>query len=223
MTDIVSEETYSDSAYLRDSAGFFQTLSSIAFYELSQEQLDALRQVDWLAMAQESEDILAEGYRQLGRYLSRAGLNIRQDLAVEYARIFLGAGIADGKIASPFESVFTSPGGLMMQDSRDDVVRIYAKNGMRADPELQVPEDHLSFELGFVAFMAGKTADALDAGEDVAALLTTQITFIDQHLLNWLDDLAARVEQYANSAFYPAVMKVMIGTLKQHREYLAEM
>ena len=51
------------------------------------------------------------------------------DLAVDYARVFLGAGEANGKAAYPYESVYTSPEGLVRQEARARVRAIYAAGG----------------------------------------------------------------------------------------------
>lgn len=228
MTDIVHDD-YTDAAYLQDTAGLLHTFSSMLFLELTQEQIDSLRAIDWSAMAADAaSEAMAEGYRGIGRYLSRSGANVRQDLAVEYARIFLGAGVTEEQLAVPFESVFTSPEAIMMQDARDDVVRIFRSQGMTVDASLNVPEDHISFELDFLAFMAERTASEIETQEPLwheraAALVNVQASFIDEHVLNWFDKLASRVEASALSTFYPSVMKVLRETLKEHRAVLGEM
>ena len=247
MTDIIQEpqEAYTDSQYLMDTAGFLHTLSSILFLELTQTQIDALKDLDWAQMV--TDDMspeMASGYKGIGRYLARSGANVRQDLAVEYARIFLGAGVSEEQLAVPFESVFTSPEGIMMQDSRDDVVRVFRSQGMAVDKDLNVPEDHISFELDFLAFMADRTAAALDAQDgsatkdpadpatatnqadavnQVADLISVQVSFIENHLLNWIDPLMERVEACALSPFYPSVMKVLKSTLTEYKAALQEM
>ena len=43
---------------------------------------------------------------------------------------FLGAGIAEGLVAFPFESVYTSKDRLVMQDAYEQVLRIYRSNGV---------------------------------------------------------------------------------------------
>ena len=253
MAETIQEpqEAYTDSQYLMDTAGFLHTLSSILFLELTQTQIDALKDLDWTQMA--TDDMspeMASGYKGIGRYLARSGANVRQDLAVEYARIFLGAGVSEEQLAVPFESVFTSPEGIMMQDSRDDVVRVFRSQGMAVDKDLNVPEDHISFELDFLAFMAERTAAALDAQDGSATkdsadpatatiqadatnpaaatnpatdLISVQVSFIENHLLNWIDPLMERVETCALSPFYPSVMKVLKSTLTEYKAALQEM
>ena len=228
MTDMdenaAAAEQYTASEYLLEAESFLRTLASLLYKELTQEQIDALRGYDFMAMREDTEnEDLSNGFYGLGRYLKRCGLNVRQDLAVEYARIFLAAGVADGIGATPYESVFTSPEGLLMQDARDEVVKIYRRQGMKVDKELNDPEDHLTFEIQFLANMCEKTRTALEAEEDVKELITVQVDFIDNHIFNWLDDLMGKVDEYAVSGFYPSVMQVIRGYLTEHKAILLEL
>jgi len=52
------------------------------------------------------------------------------DLAVDYARIFLGVGIAEGSAAYPYESVYTSKKRIIMQDTLDQVKAMYVAKGI---------------------------------------------------------------------------------------------
>jgi anaerobic sulfite reductase subunit A len=49
------------------------------------------------------EGELTEGYRIFEDYFRNPGLDPLTDLAVDYARVFLGAGIAEGDVAYPYE------------------------------------------------------------------------------------------------------------------------
>ena len=218
------EEQYTASEYLEEAESFLRTLASLLYKELTQEQIDALRAYDFMSMRNDTEnEDLSNGFYGLGRYLKRCGVNVRQDLAVEYARIFLAAGVADGIGATPYESVFTSPEGLLMQDARDEVVKIYRKQGMKVDKELNDPEDHLAFEIQFLANMCEKTRAALDAEEDVKELVGVQVDFIDNHIFNWINALMDKVDEYAMSGFYPSVMQVIRGYLTEHKAILNEL
>lgn len=210
--------------YLRESANFLRTLGSLMYAELTQEQIESLKAQNLAALGGEEEGLMGDGFRGIGRYLSRSGMNVRQDLAVEYARIFLGAGVSAKQSAAPFESVFTSPEGLLMQDARDEVVATYRRYGTVIDPEVNVPEDHLGFELTFLGNMADKTADAL-ATEPidescVADLVGAQVVFVDGHILNWIDALSEKVDEFAESQFYPSVMKLIKGYTAEYKEAL---
>lgn len=110
-----------------------------------------------------------------------------------------------------------------MQDARDEVVKVYRSQGMQVEKELNDPEDHLTFELQFLANMCARAREAFAADEGIDELLRVQIDFIEQHIFNWVGNLADKVDEYADSAFYPSVMKVIQGYLVEHRVILDEL
>lgn len=231
--------------FFENARDFYALLSSIFYLELTEEQIDGLAESGFSFPDDGSE--MGDACAALRRYLARRGPSARQDLAVDYARIFLAAGVYEGETAVPYESVFTSPEGLMMQDARDEVVRVYRRCGLKVPQDLNVPEDHLAFELEFMGRLSGRIAEALAVGEvaepenaarevagakaaepenaarEVAgALMAEQLRFIDEHLLNWMPDLARRVESFARLPFYPAMMAVAQSYLRENRAVLEE-
>lgn len=216
--------------FFENAAAFYALLSSIFYLELTEEQIDGLAESGFSFPDDGSE--MGNACAALRRYLARRGPSARQDLAVDYARIFLAAGVYEGETAVPYESVFTSPEGLMMQDARDEVVRVYRRCGLVVPRDLNVPEDHLAFELEFMGRLSERIAEALAssegaaggdaASEDAATLMAEQLRFIDEHLLNWMPDLAWRVEAFARLPFYPAMMTVAQSYIRENRAVLEE-
>ena len=79
-----------------------------------------------------------------------------------------------------------------------------------------MPEDHLGLEFEFLAVMAGKTAEALRAADaagegdfsEAARMVDVQGDFIDAHILNWIDALIEKVDEFAQLPLYPALMRI---------------
>lgn len=75
--------------------------------------------------------------------------------------------------------------------------------------------------------MADKTADVLATepidGARVADLVGTQVAFIDGRILNWVDVLSEKVDEFAESQFYPSVMKLIKGYTTEYKEALGEL
>lgn len=217
----------SDKAELREyfaaSEQTYRFLSQMLFKELSEQAIAELAKQEW--PRDTGNDALDRGYAQLRRFFNFASSDVRGQLAVEYARVFLAAGIfsQDSKLtAVPYESVFTSELHIMMQESRDDVVRRYAADGFEVNPDLHEPEDHLSFELEYLSHMSARALEALAVGDDVAlaANARRQVSFIDAHLLNWIGELHDVAAQYAKTTFYTGMLLVAQGALEQSRAYL---
>lgn len=212
--------------FFAHAEGFYKLLSSVYFLELTEEQIEGLAESGFVYPEDGSD--MASGCKKVRTYLKRRGPNARQDLAVDYARIFLAAGVYDGETAVPYESVYTSSEGLLMQESRDEVVRVYADNGLWIPLDRNIPEDHLAFELEFMAHLSRRIADVFEGNgggstDEVLDLAKTQLAFIDEHLLNWIPLLQERVANYAKLPFYPAVLVVTKNFVEETRAALLEM
>lgn len=206
--------------FFRNAQAFYALLGGIFYRELTEEQIDGLTQSGFAFPDDGSE--MGDACAALRRYLARRGPGARQDLAVDYARVFLAAGVYEGDTAVPYESVYTSPEGILMQDSRDEVVRAYKRWGLAISRDLNVPEDHLAFELEFMGRLSELIADALEAGEAAREAMEAQAAFIDEHLLNWMPCLLDRVQAFARTPFYPAITQVALSYIEENRAVLGE-
>lgn len=212
-----ADETMADdAAYFGDCAAMYRFFSSILLRELTAEQIEILASSDMDCPDDGSEAV--EGYRWLRTYLKRRGGNARQDLAVDYARVFLAAGTYVGDTAVPYESVYLSEAKILMQEPRDEVVAIYRSCGFAVTEDLQVPEDHAGFEMEFMALLCDRIAEKFGEGGFPAEELKIQKDFIEEHLLSWLPMLQERVDKYAELRFYPAMLRIAIGFLRQTRD-----
>jgi len=209
-----------------ERAQMYTFFSQVFLRELSAEALATLEQSDW-QQPKGCNEQLGQGYAMLRRFFAFCESDIRTQLAVEYARIFLSAGVYTQKrlVAAPYESVFTSPEHLMMQEARDDVYRIFLRDGFIVNRSLHEPEDHLAFELEYLAVLSLQSIDRFESGDSKAFndLAKRQTSFITAHLLNWIPALRDAAARYAQSAFYPGMLLIVEGYLRQDIEYLEEL
>ncbi len=167
---------------------------------------------------------LDEGYKLLRGYLANPGDNAIEDLAVDYARMLLGAGIYEkDPVAYPYESVFTSKKRLIMQEAWEDVVRIYSAHGF-VKRDKNIPEDHLGLELEFMAELIaeGRKAEAAGNKEAFGASLAAQKSFLETHLLNWLPKFRDEMMKCPGTDFYKGVAKVTAGFAALDQALLSE-
>ena len=209
--------------YLQASEQTYRFLSQMLFRELNEDAIAALKVQEW--PRETGNATLDRGYAQVRRFFNFASTDIRTQLAVEYARVFLAAGVfsREKMTAVPYESVFTSEEHLVMGESRDDVVRRFLADGFKVNPDLHEPEDHLSFELEYISHMSGRALELLGAGdlEALVANIARQVEFIDAHLLNWVGDLYETAREYAKTTFYTGMLLVAMGAAEQSRDLLA--
>lgn len=184
----------------------YRLLARIFRAEADAALLDELKAMSF----PKADGALGEGYARLGAYLEHCGENAVEELAVDFATVFLAAGSADGSAAIPCESVYTSPKRLYMQQAWEDVRRVYAAHGLgRDDAQTGLHEDHLSLELEFMAWL-------IENGS-----IQEQKDFLNSHLLNWVPAFAAGIEKYARADFYKAAGQIIAAFLALEGEYLA--
>lgn len=207
------------------NAETYRFLSQMIVKELTQEAIDELAREQWPEDTGNAN--LDRGYDLLRRYFAFSEGDRRSQLAVEYARIFLAAGVYErGKrTAVPYESVFTSEERVVMGDARDGVVAWFAEDGFQVDPELHEPEDHLSFELEYLSVMNERAGALLRANDrsGLARNVRRQIAFVDEHLLNWVGELAVVAADFARTSFYLGMLDVAVGALEQTRAMLVDL
>ncbi len=191
----------------------YRFLGRIYKVEVDQELLEQMKGMCFPKECSEPE--LDQGYRLMERYLRRPGNDPLTDLAVDYAKVFLGAGINNGAAAYPYESVYTSAEKLIMQEARDQVLAEYRAKGLNAAQDLGFPEDHIAFELEFMAFLCQETNTAFAAADSraVLACLKEEKRFLEHHLSNWVDRFCVDIEKSAETDFYKGMAKITRGYL----------
>ena len=200
--------------------GFYEFLASMYKLELTDEQIETLAKQDLPADA----EYVGAGYATVKEYLRHRDAGTRQELAVDYARVFLCAGMYEQLMAPPYESVYTSEGGLMMQDAYSEVLRLYRAAGFAKDPGFTEPEDHLAVELAFMVRLCERAVEALRAGDEPAAeaALAEQRAFVRAHLLNWVPAFVRDMKASAESGFYAHLATFTEAYLAADAEALAE-
>lgn len=203
--------------FLDANVDTFTFLSQVFYKELTEEAIAELAGGQW--PEETGNAALDRGYNLLRRYFKFSAGDRRSQLAVEYARIFLAAGVfsQERRSAVPYESVFTSEEHAMMGGTRDELIDWFIQDGFKVNPDLHEPEDHISFELEYLAHMNAKAVALIREGSNLDAIknVKRQRRFIEQHLLNWIGQLQEAAEEYAKTTFYTGMLLVCQGALEQ--------
>lgn len=180
----------------RMRADIYRLLSRCYAVEMDEKTLEALKNLSF----PKAEGVLGEGYAMLRAYLESCGDNAIEELAVDYARVFLAAGSADGSAAIPCESVYASSAKIYMQENWEEVCAEYARFGIaKGEAYEDLMEDHLALELEFAAVLTEK--DEKQAHKN----------FLKNHLLNWIEKFAKDIDKYARCDFYKAIGRITLG------------
>lgn len=207
---------------LRGRRATYQFLSRLFRTEVDQELYDTL--VSMRFPANTGNPLVDEGYRMICGYLSQASGDVLTELAVDYVRAFIGSGNDGFSAAYPYESVYTSPKRLMMQDARDEVLVLYRAAGLAKQESWKEGEDHIALELEFEQILANRTVEALERGDEDEAfsLLTTQKNFLDDHLAAWAPMMTSDMRRFAKTDLYRGLAHLTDGFLSTDRAFLAD-
>ena len=206
---------------LRQQSAAYGFVARLLRTEVDDEALGRLRAMRFPAAS--GNDHLDAGYRGLCAYLNAGGERQHGDLAVDFLHTFIGVTQDREQVAFPYESVYTSPEHLLMQDARDEVLAAYRAAKVVLVDEACEPEDHLAFELEFMQLLGERAAEALEAGDDgsCANLLEARRAFLEEHLLNWFP-IRRDVQRVARTGFYRALADIVLGVLETDQAFLED-
>lgn len=181
---------------------------------IARDGADAARAAGGGSDAAESGDAaarMAQAAMRMARGATPFDARTQDALACDFARTFLAVGARTGNAAAPYESVFTSETGLMMQEARDEVRTTYRAHGLmpRIDgDQTDFPEDYLPLELEFMALLSLRLGDELACGNaaDARRTLDDQRAFYTAHLVNWYGDFSQRARGTARTPFYAGLL-----------------
>jgi TorA maturation chaperone TorD len=194
-----------------------KTLALLQNQETSKAALEKLREIDFpynlglQLQTQAGKDACDFMHKALSILPEQIDEKTLDDLAVDYAAIYLNSSLH----ASPYESVWLSDDGLVQQEPMFQVREWYVKYGLVAKNWRRCPDDHLSLQLEFIAHLL-----CLDEQEET---LKQVAIFLDEHLLRWTEQFAARVANRCATAYYGGLVILMAQYLDELRNLLAEL
>jgi len=198
------------------SAIFARELTEDAWVRLSAEEAQA----SLLHVAAEC-GVEREAARLLGVAAALAAqprVDVVEDLAVDYARVFIGPGPG---LAPPYESVYTSSTRRFYGEAFSEITAVLRQEGLGVGSEFGAPADHVAVELVIMRHLAESAAPAGDAGHPIASgNYQKQLAFLDNHLLRWVPRWAEDVAREAVASFYREAAALLVAFLRRDRAWL---
>lgn len=218
-----------DNQYLeliRYRESMYRLFASLYIEELDKDMLEKLLklrlpkittpkqnwQIDFNAGYELFENYL-EGYRGRSEEVVDANL---EDLAADYAKIFLAAGQASGKAAFPYESVYVGTDSEFGGSIQTNLHALYMSKGLKMKEDMfKIMEDHIGLEFNYMAELLHAQADALkeDDEETSQKLRKEQISFFREHIMNWTTSFTNDIYKYADRDFYKGLARMTSGFL----------
>lgn len=133
----------------------------------------------------------------------------------------------------PFESIFLGTDNLLGGPVTERVLESYGDMGFYPD-QADHSADHVGTELGFLSFLCGAEADAIEDDQPNATqgMRSLQQDFLDKHLLCWLPALVQSIHQQTDRSFgrasevdfhqfFAGLADLTLETVLAHRAELA--
>lgn len=143
-------------------------------------------------------------------------------LKEEYTRLFVGPLEME---APPWESVYVGEEGRLFQESTLKVRECYRRFGLMPEEYRRVADDSLALELGFMAELAQRSADAFEAEQEDALQITLRgaSDFLNEHLLLWVPQLLERLSKTKTDWLYPQLTRFLDSFLKKDQETINDL
>ncbi len=195
MTTIKKEEIKELAGHRSSIYGF---LAAVYRQELTSELLQQMKDHRF-------QEVLSNlGVKLNNGFFQNSEEELLENLAVEYARLFVGP----GKHISPHESVHHKKeggqSGQLWGELTAEVKRIIESSGLEYKSEFTGMPDHISVELEFMQHVVQREAQAWEADDDKTAMLClkNEKDFVDEHLFGWIPDFCEKVIETAEPPFY---------------------
>ena len=166
----------------------------------------------------ENQDDTLEGLTLLTRWTAAVGEPIADadllKLRADFAQLFVSS---IPMHVPPWESVYFSENRLTFQTETLDVHGWFERLGFQVHTGSKEPDDHIAFELSFVAHCAELSLRAHENQNDdeLSDLFAVQRAFLEKHLLRWGCKWCDLAYANAQTDFYRGLALVVRGGLKE--------
>jgi TorA maturation chaperone TorD len=189
---VAKKEKHDMNALAGQRGSIYGLLATVYRREMTTDLLHQIKDPQFLGVLSDLGIELNNGFF---RKPDKELLEDLEDLAVEYARLFLGP----GKHISPHESVHhkreDAQSGQLWGESTAEVKKIIESSGLEYKTEYTGLPDHISVELEFMQQVILREKQAWQDDDKEIALLCqeNEKKFIEEHLACWIPDFCEKV------------------------------
>ena len=214
-------------ALAKARASMYRFLGGFYIMEVDAGQLAMLKKMTFPAVEgdEDSDMDLREGYELVSRYVSSMEESDLEDLAADYAKVFLAAGDATGRAAFPYESVYVDKRHQVGGSTEMQMKALYLERGWEPDPNVyRTMFDNIGLMLEYMGIVSEELTAAWEADdhEKAAALLSEQKAFVRRHLTNWVYSFTSDIVKFSERDFYKGIARITNGFMKKETELLKE-
>ena len=199
-------------------SNIYGLLALIYRTEITRELLHNIKKQEFLSVLSDM------GAELENDFLQKNEDELIEDLAVEYARLFIGP----DKHISPHESIHHDTGdgdcGQFWGRSTVEVKKFVETAGLEYKPDYTGMPDHISIEFEFMQQAAKREAQAREENDSDGLLycLKMEKMFIEEHLLEWIPIFCDKVISEAELPFYREIAKVTKNFMEFEKEEISK-
>jgi len=212
------EKKDKQAAVARQRSNVYGLLATVFGHEVSSELLQQIKDPQFMGVLSNM------GLELDSDFFEKPEDELLEDLAVEYAGLFLGP----GKHISPHESVHhqRSDGdwGQMWGKSTVEVKNFIESAGLDYKEAYTGLPDHISVELEFMQQVTLREEQALSEGDQEGVLycLKMEKKFIEEHLIRWIPAFCEKIINRAELPFYREMAALTIKFMEFEKEKIDE-
>ncbi|AFQ46231.1 TorD/DmsD family molecular chaperone [Desulfosporosinus meridiei] len=183
------------------------------FFDQGGEQLaktlEPLTKAAAVLLQSEGPQEMESAVKILEEYLNSSP-EVYQALTYEFNRLFVGPAAPK---APPYESVYRSAEGLVMQEQTLAVRKMYLREGLHSQEQGHEPDDFIGTELEFMAYLLSR---ALSSEQEqnlsgVQYYLELHQEFCSKHMEQWVEAFAQAIGKSTDYPLYTALSKILVA------------
>lgn len=198
---------------LKEERLLFNLLRQIFLKEPTRELVEGIAGADSPA---DADDEISYGLKLMIDSVRTNNLDLGdwlEELAIEYARLFIGP---KNPPAVPYASFYLSETRSLMADETIDVRKRYLEAGMSVKDLYSIPDDHIGIELEFIYVLTGRIIELFEAEkrEEASRLFEIRGDFMRDHMSLWVPFFAGKIIEATGEDFYKGaayMLKACVG------------
>jgi len=198
----------------RDRSNIYGLLAAVYRQEINSDLLQQIKDPRFMGVLSDL------GSEELALFFQKPDKELLEELAVEYARLFLGP----GRHVSPHESVHhpreDGQWGGFWGKSTVEVKKLIESTGLDYKDAYKGMPDHISVEFEFMQQVILREEKAWEEADTKTASTCRHLEkiFIEEHLVRWIPTFCDKVIKEAESPFYREMAALTIKFIEFEKE-----
>lgn len=148
---------------------------------------------------------------------SKEGALLFQSIHQDYTYLFYMVGVSH---TSPYESVYRTDDKTLFGPTTLEVREAYHASGIKIEREGSTPDDHIGYELSFLAHLLALGSKALEKSDlnEQRRIAESIRAFLSEHVLVFAPIYLKSVQTQAQTPFYRALARITLRTIESMAE-----